>query len=396
MIIGVPSEIKNNEHRVGLTTESVQILTNAGHQIFIQSNAGAEIGFTDELYELSGATIFEQAGDVYESSELIINVKEPLAEELQFLRKGQTLFTYLHLAGNLEQSKKLLDTGVTGIAYETVTGMDGGLPLLAPMSAIAGQLSILVGSYHLLKPNQGRGTLIGNLDPRTVQIIGAGIAGTEAMAKAVANHAQVKVIDLVQSKLDALRALFGTDGIEYILSSPAAISEALSLSDLVIGAVYVVGKQAPKVVSKDMLDHMTPGSVMVDISIDQGGCFETSKPTTHDNPTFLENGILHYCVTNMPGAVPLTASNALNKATLPYIEQLANKGVDQALKTNEHLRNGLNIHAGDIVHPSIKEALEGQALYIDGSVPSICYGTMNVPCRSAVTNRVDTYACSFY
>ena len=167
------------------------------------------------------------------------------------------------------------------------------------------------------------------------------------------------MIDLVQSKLDALRALFGTDGIEYILSSPAAISEALSLSDLVIGAVYVVGKQAPKVVSKDMLDHMTPGSVMVDISIDQGGCFETSKPTTHDNPTFLENGILHYCVTNMPGAVPLTASNALNKATLPYIEQLANKGVDQALKTNEHLRNGLNIHAGDIVHPSIKEALEG-------------------------------------
>jgi alanine dehydrogenase len=359
MIIGVPSEIKNNEHRVGLTPESVQILTNAGHQIFIQSNAGAEIGFTDELYELSGATIFESAGDVYESSELIIKVKEPLAEELQFLRKGQTLFTYLHLAGNLEQSKKLLDTGVTGIAYETVTGMDGGLPLLAPMSAIAGQLSILVGSYHLLKPNQGRGTLIGHLDPRTVSIIGAGIAGTEAMAKAVANHAQVKVIDLVQSKLDALRALFGTDGIEYILSSPAAISEALSLSDLVIGAVYVVGKQAPKVVSKDMLDHMTPGSVMVDISIDQGGCFETSKPTTHDNPTFLENGILHYCVTNMPGAVPLTASNALNKATLPYIEQLANKGVDQALKTNEHLRNGLNIHAGDIVHPSIKEALEG-------------------------------------
>jgi alanine dehydrogenase len=252
----------------------------------------------------------------------------------------------------------MLKTGVTGIAYETVTASDDSLPLLAPMSAIAGQLSFVVGSYHLLKPNKGRGTLVSNLDPRTITVIGAGVAGKEAIAKAKANNANVKVIDLSQSKLDQMKVEFGEEDMEYILSTPESIRQAVAESDLVIGCVYVVGKEAPKVLSKDMLDNMTEGSVLVDISIDQGGCFESSKPTTHDNPTFVENGVVHYCVTNMPGAVPLTATNALNQATLPYILELANKGIDKALAENKHLMNGLNIQAGEIIHPAIKEALE--------------------------------------
>ncbi|MEC7911376.1 MAG: alanine dehydrogenase [Pseudomonadota bacterium] len=357
MIIGVPSEVKNNEFRVGLTPDSVKILTKAQHKLLVQANAGSSIGFTDELYIKSGATILNSAKEIYEASELIIKVKEPVEDEFQYLRKGLTLFTYLHLAGDLPHAKKLLETGVTGIAYETVTADDGSLPLLAPMSAIAGQLSMVVGFYHLLKPNKGRGTLIGNIDPRIVTVIGAGVAGTEAIAKAVANHANVKVIDLSQNRLDELQAMFGSKNIEYILSSPDSIRSAVVVSDLVIGSVYVVGKEAPKILTKEMLKAMTEGSVIVDISIDQGGCFETSRPTNHDEPTFIEDGVVHYCVTNMPGAVPLTATNALNKATLPYIEELANKGISQALGENKHLYNGLNIQDCELMHPGIKEAL---------------------------------------
>ena len=358
MKIGVPSEVKNNEHRVGLTPESVKILSDLGHQLFVQSNAGHAIGFTDDLYELSGAKIIDSAAGVFESSELIIKVKEPVEDEFKFLRDDLTLFTYLHLAGDPLQAKKLLATGVTGIAYETVTADDNSLPLLAPMSAIAGQLSVVVGSYHLLKPNNGRGTLLSNLDPRIVTVIGAGVAGTEAVAKARANNAYVKVIDLNQSKLEELKLEFGEERMEYIVSTPNSIRDAVSESDLVIGAVYVVGKEAPKVVSRDMLKDMTDGSVLVDISIDQGGCFESSKPTNHDDPTFIESGVLHYCVTNMPGAVPLTATSALNKATLPFIKELANKGITKALNEDTHLMNGLNIKDGAIIHPAIKESLE--------------------------------------
>tara|TARA_Y100001970_G_scaffold154052_1_gene188601 strand:- start:13257 stop:14336 length:1080 start_codon:yes stop_codon:yes gene_type:complete len=357
MKIGVPSEVKNNEHRVGLTPESVKVLSSLGHHLFVQSNAGHAIGFTDQQYKLSGAQILGSAADVYQSSDLIIKVKEPVKTEFQFLHKDLTLFTYLHLAGDPIQAKKLLETRVTGIAYETVTSDDGSLPLLAPMSAIAGQLGVVVGSYHLLKPNSGRGTLLSDLDPRTVTVIGAGVAGKEAIAKAKANHAQVKVIDLNHSKLEELKSEFGDEGMEYIISTPAAIREAISESDIVIGSVYVVGKEAPKVISKEMLSHMTEGSVLVDISIDQGGCFESSRPTNHDNPTFIENGVLHYCVTNMPGAVPLSATSALNRATLPFIKQLANKGINKALNENKHLMNGLNIRNGEIIHPAIKEAL---------------------------------------
>jgi alanine dehydrogenase len=357
MKIGVPAEVKNNEHRVGLTPESVKILSDLGHQLFVQSNAGHAIGFTNQLYESSGAQIIDSAADVFKLSDLIIKVKEPVESELQFLRKDLALFTYLHLAGDPKQAKKLLETGVTGIAYETVTADDGSLPLLAPMSAIAGQLGVVVGSYHLLKPNDGRGTLLSNLDPRIVTVIGAGVAGKEAIAKAKANHAHVKIIDLNKSKLEDLKSEFGEEGMEYIISTPDAIKAAISESDIVIGSVYVVGKEAPKVVTREMLKEMTEGSVLVDISIDQGGCFETSKPTNHDNPTFIENGVLHYCVTNMPGAVPLSATSALNKATLPFIKELANKGINQALSENNHLMNGLNIQNGEIIHSAIKEAL---------------------------------------
>ena len=357
MKIGVPAEVKNNEHRVGLTPESVKILSDLGHQLFVQSNAGHAIGFTNQLYESSGAQIIDSAADVFKLSDLIIKVKEPVESELQFLRKDLALFTYLHLAGDPKQAKKLLETGVTGIAYETVTADDGSLPLLAPMSAIAGQLGVVVGSYHLLKPNDGRGTLLSNLDPRIVTVIGAGVAGKEAIAKAKANHAHVKIIDLNQSKLEDLKSEFGEEGMEYIISTPDAIKAAISESDIVIGSVYVVGKEAPKVVTREMLKEMTEGSVLVDISIDQGGCFETSKPTNHDNPTFIENGVLHYCVTNMPGAVPLSATIALNKATLPFVKELANKGIKQALSENDHLMNGLNIQNGEIMHAAIKEAL---------------------------------------
>jgi alanine dehydrogenase len=357
MKIGVPAEVKNNEHRVGLTPESVKILSDLGHQLFVQSNAGHAIGFTNQLYESSGAQIIDSAADVFKLSDLIIKVKEPVESELQFLRKDLTLFTYLHLAGDPKQAKKLLETGVTGIAYETVTADDDSLPLLAPMSAIAGQLGVVVGSYHLLKPNNGRGTLLSNLDPRVVTVIGAGVAGKEAIAKAKANHAHVKIIDLNQSKLEDLKSEFGEEGMEYIISTPDAIKAAISESDIVIGSVYVVGKEAPKVVTREMLKEMTEGSVLVDISIDQGGCFETSKPTNHDNPTFIENGVLHYCVTNMPGAVPLSATIALNKATLPFVKELANKGIKQALSENDHLMNGLNIQNGEIMHAAIKEAL---------------------------------------
>tara|TARA_B100000700_G_scaffold173770_1_gene191980 strand:+ start:151 stop:1230 length:1080 start_codon:yes stop_codon:yes gene_type:complete len=357
MKIGVPSEIKNNEHRVGLTPESVKILSNLGHQLFIQSNAGNAIGFTDDLYISSGGNIIDSASEVFELSELIVKVKEPVEDEYKFLHKDLTLFTYLHLAGNPQQAKKLLDTGVTGIAYETVTAVDNSLPLLAPMSAIAGQLSMVVGSYHLLKPNHGRGTLISDIDPRIVTIIGAGVAGREAIAKAIANDAKVKVIDLDQSVLNELEKKYGQQNIEYILSTPDSVHDAVCTSDLVIGSVYVVGKEAPKVVKKEMLQEMVNGSVLVDISIDQGGCFETSKPTNHDKPTFIHDGILHYCVTNMPGAVPLTASNALNKATLPFIIELAERGVNKALDENVHLKNGLNIKHGEIIHPGVKDSL---------------------------------------
>ena len=361
MKIGVPKEIKNNESRVGLTPESAAKLITDNNELFVETGAGAGIGFADEDYQSVGAIILDSASKVYAESELIIKVKEPLPEEFQYLTNQHTLFTYLHLAANKEQARELVQTGITGIAYETVTAADGTLPLLAPMSAIAGQIGFVVGSYFLLKPNKGLGVLldsIGDIAPRVVTVIGAGAAGTEAIKKAIATGAHVKIIDLSEDKLEQLKQKFGEDKVEYIVSTQEAIEEALVSSDLVIGSVYVIGKQAPKVITKDMIGAMKPGSVIVDIAIDQGGCIETSRPTTHDDPVFLHDGVIHYCVTNMPGAVPLTATLALNKATMPYIETLAKEGVAKALESNQHLANGLNMKNGEIMHPAIKEALD--------------------------------------
>ena len=360
MLIGVPTEIKNNEFRVGLTPESVAKLVNFNHEVFIQANAGVEIGFLDSDYKKVGANIVNSAEELYVQSELIVKVKEPVPEEFKYLRNDQTVFAYLHLAGDPVNGLNLTKTGVTGIALETVTADDGSMPLLSPMSEIAGQLSVIVGSYFLLKPNRGMGTLVGSindLEPRTITIIGAGVAGTEAIKKAIDNRAKVKIIDMSVEKLNYLKDKFGDKNIDYIISSESSIEDAIKESDMVIGAVYVIGKQAPKVIKRSMLKLMKPGTVMVDISIDQGGCFESSKPTTHDNPTYDEDGIIHYCVTNMPGAVPLTATESLNKATLPYILELANKGIETALKENPHLANGLNIQNGEIIHESVREAL---------------------------------------
>ena len=360
MKIGVPKEIKNNEFRVSLTPDSVKSLTDSSHDVFIQSGAGSSIGFDDNQYIEAGALVVDSAEEVYKLASLIVKVKEPMPSELIHLNKNHTLFTYLHLAGDPKQAAKLIATGVTGIAYETVTSDDGALPLLAPMSAIAGQLSIVVGSYHLLKPNGGVGTLIGafkDVKPRIVTVIGAGVAGTEALDQAIASKAFVRIIDLSEKRLSELQAIYGDHNIEYITSSESTISEALKDSDLVIGSVYVVGKQAPKIIKTEMLKSMKKGAVLVDISIDQGGCFESSKPTTHDNPTYSIDGVIHYCVTNMPGAVPLTATEALNKCTLKYVHELADKGVDSALQDNKHLANGLNMKGGNIVHPAVKEAL---------------------------------------
>ena len=359
MIIGVPKESKNNEHRVGLTPNSVRALVDEGHSVNVEHNAGNEIGFLNQDYIDAGANIIKTPSELYELSSLIVKVKEPTPEEYKYLNEKHTLFAYLHLAGDPINALKLVETGVTAIALETVTADDGSMPLLSPMSEIAGQLSFIVGSYFLLKPNKGMGTIIGdidNIEPRIVTVIGGGVAGAEAIKKAIENKAHVKVLDLSKTKLELLKERFGSDNIEYIVSSEEEIESAIQQSDLIIGAVYVLGKKAPKVITKSMLKNMRPGSVMVDISIDQGGCFETSRPTTHSKPVFIENEIVHYCVTNMPGAVPLTATEALNNATLPYIRELANKGIENALLENIHLANGLNIKNFRIVHNSVKES----------------------------------------
>jgi alanine dehydrogenase len=358
MIIGVPKESKNNEYRVGLTPLSVRTLVDEGHIVNVEHNAGHEIGFLNQDYIDAGANIIKTPSELYELSSLIVKVKEPTSEEYKYLNEKHTLFAYLHLAGDPINALKLVETGVTAIALETVTADDGSMPLLSPMSKIAGQLSFIVGSYFLLKPNKGMGTIIGdidNIEPRIVTVIGGGVAGTEAIKKAIENKAYVKVLDLSKTKLELLKERLGSDNIEYILSSEKEIESAIEQSDLIIGAVYVLGKKAPKVITKSMLKNMRPGSVMVDISIDQGGCFETSRPTTHSKPVFIENEIVHYCVTNMPGAVPLTATEALNNATLPYIRELANKGIENALLENIHLANGLNVKNFRIVHDSVKE-----------------------------------------
>jgi alanine dehydrogenase len=359
MLIGVPKEIKIEEYRVGLVPASVHEFVARGHKVMVETKAGAGIGFSDGDYQKAGAEVVGSAPEIFKRADMIVKVKEPQANECRMLRKGQVLFTYLHLAADLEQTKALMKSGCIGIAYETVTDAHGGLPLLAPMSEVAGRMSVQVGATALQKHSGGRGILLGGVPgvaSANVVIIGGGVAGTNALRMAIGLEASVTVIDRSIERLRQLDAEFGSR-INTIYSTHAAIAEYVTAADLVIGSVLVPGAAAPKLVTRAMVKAMKPGSVVVDIAIDQGGCFETSRPTSHVEPTYIVDDVVHYCVTNMPGAVPRTSTFALNNAVLPFALQLADKGYVKALKDNAHLRNGLNICEGDITYAPVAEAL---------------------------------------
>lgn len=359
MRIGVPKEIKTHEYRVGLTTASVRELVHHDHQVIVETAAGDGIGFGDEAYRAAGATIAGSAAEVFAAADLVVKVKEPQPEEYGLLRPGQVLFTYLHLAPDPRQTSALIESGCIAIAYETVTDARGGLPLLAPMSEVAGRMSIQVGAHYLEKEQGGAGVLLGGVPgvpPGNVVILGGGVAGTNAARMAVGLGARVTVIDKSLPRLTELDGQFGPR-LRTVFATLEAVESAVLDADLVVGAVLVPGAAAPRLVTRDMVRQMRRGSVMVDISIDQGGCFESSRPTTHAHPTYVEDGVVHYCVTNMPGAVARTSAHALNNATLPFTLQLADKGWRQALTDNAHLRAGLNIHSGRVTHEAVARAL---------------------------------------
>ncbi|HEY0940094.1 MAG TPA: alanine dehydrogenase [Steroidobacter sp.] len=359
MQIGVPKEIKNHEYRVGLVPAGVRELVASGHRVLVQSSAGAGIGVEDAAYVAAGAKIVATAKEVFDAADLVVKVKEPQLAECKMLRPGQVLFTYLHLAADPAQAKALMASGATAIAYETVTAPNGSLPLLQPMSEVAGRMSVQVGAASLQKAHGGLGVLLGGV-PGTAQakvvVLGGGVSGTAAAEIAVGMRADVTVIDKSLKRLRELDALFG-GRLKTMASTVEAVESLVTQADLVVGAVLVVGAAAPKLVTRDMVSKMKPGAVMVDISIDQGGCFETSKPTTHADPTFAVDGVVHYCVTNMPGAVPRTSTFALTNATLPYVKQLADLGVEKALTADPHLAAGLNVHAGAITHEAVARDL---------------------------------------
>ncbi|MGE3246843.1 MAG: alanine dehydrogenase [Beijerinckiaceae bacterium] len=358
MRVGVPKEIKDNEFRVGLTPSSVFELTLAGHEVLIEAGAGAGCGSPDEEYVAAGAKIAASAAEVFATAELIVKVKEPLAGERKMLREGQVLFTYLHLAADLPQTEELMASGATCIAYETVTSPSGALPLLTPMSEVAGRLAAQVGAHCLEREAGGRGVLLGGVPgvrAADVVIIGGGVAGSHAATIALGMGADVTVVDRNPEALRRLDFRFGT-GIRTEFSTRGAIADLVTRADLLIGTVLVPGAAAPKLVSRDMVRAMRNGAVIVDVCIDQGGCCETSRPTTHSNPTYVEEGVVHYCVTNMPGAVPRTSTFALNNATLPFALALANKGWRTALRDDPHLRAGLNVHAGKIACKPVADA----------------------------------------
>ncbi|HTM62959.1 MAG TPA: alanine dehydrogenase [Gammaproteobacteria bacterium] len=359
MLIGVPKEIKNFEYRVGLVPSSVREIIENGHQVVMQKNAGEKIGFTDALYESAGARIVDTAEEVFATADMIVKVKEPQPNECKMLRQGQVLFTYLHLAPDPEQAKLLEESGCVAIAYETVTSSSGRLPLLAPMSEVAGRLAVQAGATSLEIKNGGRGILLGGVPgvaSAKVLVLGGGVAGTNSVRVAVGMGAHVVVIDKSLERLYQLDLQFGSS-INTIYSTTHSIEHHLERADLVIGAVLVPGASAPKLVTKKMLQVMQPGAVMVDVSIDQGGCFETSKPTTHQDPTYVVDNVVHYCVANMPGAVPRTSTVALNNATLPFVVALANYGYKEAMRRNHHLLNGLNVCNGKITYRAVAEAL---------------------------------------
>ncbi len=359
MRVGVPKEIKTLEFRVGMTPAGVRELVTAGHEVFVETNAGHGIGMYDADYKAAGATVLGTAAEVFDKAELVIKVKEPQLSECAMLREDQVLFTYLHLAADPEQTRALVESGTTAIAYETVTARDGSLPLLTPMSEVAGRLSIQSGAYHLQKANGGRGVLLGGVPgvpPGKVVIIGGGVSGSHAADMAVGLGADVTILD---RSLPRLREIDETWGgrIRTVYSTQQAIDDLVAEADLVVGAVLIAGAAAPKLVTAEDVQNMHDGAVMVDISIDQGGCFETSRPTTHAEPTYVVNGVVHYCVTNMPGAVPRTSTFALTNATLPFVKALANKGWRDALLADPHLANGLNVHAGHINHEAVAKDL---------------------------------------
>jgi alanine dehydrogenase len=359
MRIGVPKEIKNLEFRVGLTPSVVRGLTQRGHTLFVETMAGDGIGLGDDLYRAAGATIVDSAEGVFEAADLIVKVKEPQAVEIARLTPRHTLFTYLHLAPDPEQARGLQASGCTAIAYETVLGDDGGLPLLAPMSQVAGRMAVQVGAYHMLKPSGGRGVLIGGVPgvpPAKVVILGGGVSGTHAAEMAIGLRADVSIFDISARRLAELDARFaGT--VKTCYSTHDAIGEAVAQADLVIGCVLLPGASAPKLVRRADLSSMRKGAVLVDVAIDQGGCFETSHATTHADPIYEVDGIVHYCVANMPGAAPYTSTYALNAVTAPYVTMLAERGIEQALAADAGLRAGLNVQHGKIMHPAVADAL---------------------------------------
>jgi alanine dehydrogenase len=359
MRIGVPKEIKVHEYRVGLVPAGVRELTGAGHEVLIESGAGRGIGVEDAEYRAAGAGIAASAADVFARAELIVKVKEPQASECQLLKRDQVLFTYLHLAADPQQAEGLIRSGATAIAYETVTAPNGSLPLLTPMSEVAGRMSIQVGAASLQKANGGFGVLLGGVpgvSPARVVILGGGVSGTHAAEMAVGMRADVTIVDRSVNRLRELSALFGST-LRTAYSTTETIERLVRDADLVVGAVLVAGAAAPKLVTRAMVKTMKPGAVLVDISIDQGGCFETSHPTTHADPTFVVDGVIHYCVANMPGAVPRTSTLALTNATLPYVRALADLGWQAAIRRDAGLAAGLNVHAGDITHEVVARAL---------------------------------------
>jgi alanine dehydrogenase len=354
----VPKEIKNHEYRVGMTPSAVRELTARGHEVFVQTKAGDGIGLFDEMYTRVGAKILPNADEVFATADMIVKVKEPQAPEVKMLRHGQVLFTYLHLAADEILTKDLEKTGAVCIAYETITDGHGHLPLLQPMSEVAGRMSVQVGAHCLEKEAGGSGILLGGVPgvpAAQVVVLGGGTVGTNAIRMAVGMEAQVTVIDRSIQRLRELDDMFGSR-IQTVYSTPDTVARAIAKADLVIGAVLIPGAAAPRLVNRQMLRAMRRGSALVDVAIDQGGCFETSRPTTHANPTYVEEGVVHYCVTNMPGAVPRTSTFALNNATQPFVMALANKGWRKALADNEHLRRGLNVCEGRLTNDEVAAA----------------------------------------
>ena len=360
MRIGVPKEIKNHEYRVGLTPASVAELTAVGHEVVVEALAGNGIDFSDRDYLDAGARILPNASEVFSAADMIVKVKEPQAAEIAMLQARHTLFTYLHLAADKPQAEGLMKSGATCIAYETVTSRAGALPLLKPMSEVAGRMSVQVGAHYLEKEQGGRGVLLGGVPgvaPARVAILGGGVSGVNAAQMAVGMRADITIYDISNDRLAELDMFFSSQ-IKTQYASRAAIAAAVEKAHLVIGAVLVPGAAAPKLVTRDMLKTMKRGSVLVDIAIDQGGCFETSRPTTHDDPVFIEEGVIHYCVANMPGAVARTSAFALNNATLPFVLRLANQGAEAAMAADPYLAAGLNVSGGHIRHRAVADALD--------------------------------------